>query len=69
MSHLVDEALAKETVLAMVDAAPEADRHWRIAHDVADLEVRDAINEVVRVERAHHLEVLAVLQTLRLELH
>ena len=70
MRELVDEALDVDRVLVVVDAAPEADRHVRIAHGMVDGHVRHGVAEraegVVRllVQALEVQRVHAVLQGL-----
>ena len=46
MRHLVDEAFLEERVLRVVDAAPDADRHMRVAHGEIDAVVRHVVGHV-----------------------
>src|SRR5207244_12412847 len=57
--QLVDEALAEETVLAVVDTAPEADRHMRVANRIVGKIVRHVIGHVLE-EALMELQVDAI---------
>src|SRR5262245_31424885 len=46
LRHLVHEAFHVDAVLIGVDAAPGADWHMRVAHDVFDEQVRHGVAEL-----------------------